>query len=210
MVTIKAGGISLLVREEVAPLFKGFCDELVQRGYPLADVADDWGFACRPIRGTENRPKEKGGPVPSNHSWGLAIDLNATKNPMGSELVTDLPPWAVRLGEEKYGLSWGGRYKSNPDAMHWGFLGTPEEARWLVASLAALPASEQPPEPPLQETFSMKLFAISDGPLRASVWLLRSDGTAEHVPDVPTLERLEQLFGKYEVVTGTVWDVMAK
>lgn len=137
-VWITAGGIRLLVRAEVAPIFKGFCDELVQRGYPLGDVADDWGFACRPIRGSDDEP--------SNHSWGLAVDLNSTANPMGSTR-TDFPAWAVELGETKYGLRWGGRYRSRPDPMHWEWMGTPDDAAWLVAALAALPADQQPPEP---------------------------------------------------------------
>lgn len=141
-VWITAGGIKLLVRAEVAPIFKGFCDELVQRGYPLGDVADDWGFACRSIRGST---------APSNHSWGLAIDLNATTNPMTSSLVTDFPQWAVELGEKKYGLRWGGRYATRPDAMHWEWVGTPKQAAWLIAALAALPSNQQPPEPPQQE-----------------------------------------------------------
>jgi hypothetical protein len=142
MVTIHAGGIKLSVRREVAPIFKGFCDELVQRGYPLGAVADDWGFACRQIRGSDKA---------SNHSWGLAVDLNSTENPMGSKLVTDFPAWAVEMGEKKYGLHWGGRYKSRPDAMHWEWLGTPDEAKWLVGALAALPASEQPEEPDMYD-----------------------------------------------------------
>lgn len=160
-VWITAGGIRLLVRVEVAPIFKGFCDELVQRGYPLGNVADDWGFACRAVRGTDD--------VPSNHSWGLAIDLNATTNPMGSTLRTDFPAWAVELGEKKYGLRWGGRYASRPDAMHWEWMGTPAEAEWLVAALAALPSDQQPPEPAPQEAPMQLIFS---GDVAGQVWLV--------------------------------------
>jgi hypothetical protein len=131
MITITAGGIRLRVRPEVAPIFKAFCDELVERGYPLKGTADDWGFACRPIRGTEKRPN----PIPSNHSWGLAIDLNAEANPRQETLKTNFPDWAVELGEKKYRLGWGGRYQKMPDAMHWEWLQTPEAALKLVAEL---------------------------------------------------------------------------
>jgi hypothetical protein len=138
MVTIHAGGIALSVRKEVAPIFKGFCDELVKKGFPLAGVADDWGFACRVIRGTTS--------TPSNHSWGLAIDLNSTQNQMGSRKTT-FPAWAIKLGKEKYALTWGGDYNTRPDPMHWEWTKTPGQAAWLVAALASLPPSQQPPEP---------------------------------------------------------------
>lgn len=119
IVKINAGGRDLWVRREVAHLFKGFIDEIVARGYRI-DVGeiDDWGYNNRDIR---NRPGVK-----SNHSWGLAVDLNSRTNPMGDRLVTDMPAWVPECAE-RWGLYWGGRYKSNPDAMHFEFLGTPAD-----------------------------------------------------------------------------------
>lgn len=133
MTTITVGDrakVRLVVHKIVAPIFKAFCDEIDRRGYDLEGVADDWGYANRPIR--NSKP-----PKPSNHSWGLAIDLNATKNPMGRRLVTDMPAWVIDLAERVYGLSWGGRYRSNPDAMHFEWLGTPAQAVQLIEDLAA-------------------------------------------------------------------------
>lgn len=141
IVTIRAGGIALAVHREVAPLFESFCDEIVARGYRLDGVADDWGYANRDVRG---RPGVK-----SNHSWGLAIDINATTNPMtarhpdhanqpghdGRGTHTDMPRWVVECAE-RHGLYWGGNYgSSRADAMHFEFLGTPDDARRAVAGL---------------------------------------------------------------------------
>lgn len=87
--TIEVAGIRLAVRKEVAPIFVGFIKDMVTAGYRFDEVRDDWGWANRDIRG---RPGVK-----SNHAWGLAVDLNATRNPMGSrrtefdrQEVTDL------------------------------------------------------------------------------------------------------------------------
>jgi hypothetical protein len=106
-----------------------------------------WGFACRPISGTT---------VPSNHSWGLAVDINAPVNPMASadwhrrnansgnstfpfglRIVTNIPEQVVRLWEGS-GWIWGGRY-SRPDPMHFEFVGTPDDARRQTARLLVLP-----------------------------------------------------------------------
>jgi hypothetical protein len=130
IVPIDAGGRRLYVHRQVAHLFKGFIDEIVARGYRIdqGDV-DDWGYAHRLIRGSKT--------TLSNHSWGLAVDLNATTNPMlASRLVTDMPAWVVECAE-KWGLHWGGNYKSRPDPMHFEFLGRPEDV-----ALYPLPAHE--------------------------------------------------------------------
>lgn len=119
IVKIRAGGRDLYVRREVAHLFKGFIDEIVRGGYRIdLGPIDDWGYANRDIRG---RPGVK-----SNHSWGLAVDLNARTNPMGSKLKTDMPRWVVDTAQ-KWGLLWGGTYKTRPDAMHFEFVGRPSD-----------------------------------------------------------------------------------
>lgn len=121
-------GITLWVHKDVLPLFEWFILDLTRDGYRLDGTADDWGYANRDIRG---RPGVK-----SNHSWGLAIDLNATTNPMTNDgrLHTDLPP-GVRDLAAKYGLTWGGAYRGRKDAMHFEFTGTPLEASRRVAQL---------------------------------------------------------------------------
>lgn len=116
--TVPAGpGVRLSVRRELAPLVQRLCAETVERGYALRE-GQCWGFACRPIRGSQ---------VPSNHSWGLAVDLNSLANPMGPRLVTDMPRWLPALWKE-HGFRWGGDYTRRKDAMHFEFMGTRDEA----------------------------------------------------------------------------------
>lgn len=117
--TISVAGVKLHVRKEVAHLFAGFIKELADRGYRLDEMADDWGFANRDIRGYPGRK--------SNHAWGLAIDLNATENPMlRGRIETDMPDWVPDLAR-RWGLHWGGLYADRPDPMHFEFLGTPND-----------------------------------------------------------------------------------
>ncbi len=85
------------------------------------------GYCSRAIRGSTTSP--------SNHSWGLAIDINSDRNPMvAGKLITDMPAPMV-LAWKSLGFGWGGDYKSRKDAMHFEFLGTPASAASLVASL---------------------------------------------------------------------------
>lgn len=131
---IEAGGVTLLVNKRVAPIFVAFISELVgSRRYNLDRVRDDWGYANRCIRGTG--PGTGKPCVKSNHSWGLAIDLNSTDNPMGYKLITNMPP-DIRALAAKYNLMWGGSYANRKDPMHFEFLGTPYEADIVVHHLS--------------------------------------------------------------------------
>lgn len=119
-----SNGQKLVVRGEISFLVKGLCEETMRRGYGLVE-GWNWGAACRAIRGTQV-PQ-----VASNHSWALAVDLNAPKNPMGSTLITDMPRWMPELWAD-YGFRWGGTYTRRPDAMHYEFMGTPADAARLT------------------------------------------------------------------------------
>ncbi len=134
MTVVRSGGVALCIRAELAPLVSWLADETVRRGYTLRH-GECWGFANRPIRGTRR---------PSNHSWGLAVDLNAPANPMGTTLVTDMPAWMVELWTSK-GFRWGGDYRGRKDAMHYEFLGTPEDAQRLGADVGGSPGQPPPP-----------------------------------------------------------------
>ncbi len=59
-------GVRLQAREEVAELLRLLLNEALRRGYRIRDD-DSAGFVCRAVTGTK---------VASNHSWGLAVDLN--------------------------------------------------------------------------------------------------------------------------------------
>lgn len=145
VVRVDAGGITLYVRREIAPLVAGFVDEIAARGYRLDGRADDWSYANRCVRGTG--PGTRRACVKSNHSWGLAIDLNAVANPMTSDgrVHTDMPRWVADTAR-RWGLFWGGDYSGlRKDPMHFEFLGTPADAAAIVARLThSTPATPAP------------------------------------------------------------------
>ena len=104
--------IKLRCAEKVAPLLVGFATEFHNLIEPL-DVGslDDWGYAFRMVRGTTNKL--------SNHASGTAIDLNASRHPLGQ--VGTFEPCKVpmlRALAHKWGLTWGGDYKARKDEMH--------------------------------------------------------------------------------------------
>lgn len=111
LVNIESGnGESWQVNKLAAAAFQGFLTELEATGY---GIKSSGGFNYRPIRGS------KTGKL-SEHGKGLAIDLNAETNPLGSE-TTDLPPNVSEIAA-KYGLKWGGDFKGRKDPMHFEYV----------------------------------------------------------------------------------------
>lgn len=115
------------VRIEITELISRLVKETANRGYRFGVTSNPsygcWGFDCRAIRGSNN---------PSNHSWGLAVDINAPVNPMGDKLITNMPPWMPDLWNT-YGFRWGGDYKTRPDGMHYEFVLSVDDAVRLTA-----------------------------------------------------------------------------
>jgi hypothetical protein len=81
-----------------------------------AGLVDPWAndysgiYAVRPIRGY---PK-----FPSCHSWGIAIDLEAAENPLGSQGHMNA---GVITIFKKHGFFWGGDFIHRHDPMHFQF-----------------------------------------------------------------------------------------
>ena len=84
-------------------------------GVAVGEV-DDWSYLNRDVRG---------GTTKSNHSFGIAIDINALVNPLGTS--GDIPVEVVRQWRAEGG-EWGGDW-SRPDPMHFETHLTPEEIR---------------------------------------------------------------------------------
>jgi hypothetical protein len=61
----------------------------------------------------------RGGNTPSNHSWGVAIDMNTDVHSLGSK-KTDMPPEFVAI-MKSLGFVWGGDWRGRPDPMHFEF-----------------------------------------------------------------------------------------
>jgi hypothetical protein len=137
VVTADRSGTRFSVHKRIARLVDLIVDECERRDYRLKS-GQTGGYNCRPIGGTSS---------PSNHSWGLAIDVNWLTNPMRKPLTTDIPGWVVALFN-RYGFAWGGHYSGTPDAMHFEFMGTPEQADEMTAlALRELPATPIPAVP---------------------------------------------------------------
>lgn len=96
---------------QVASLF----DRLVQNiDTPPGGTPDDWGFAMRPIVGST---------VLSNHASGTAIDLNATRWPLGSDPSVNLNSGQIMRVRQIVSATggvvrWGGDYVGRKDPMH--------------------------------------------------------------------------------------------
>jgi LysM repeat protein len=94
----------------IAPLLQAVFTEIVQRGLQKSVKTYGGGYTWRMKRGQAK---------PSTHSWGIAIDLNARTNAMGT--AGDMDPALVALFEG-HGFIWGGRWSgSNKDPMHFQY-----------------------------------------------------------------------------------------
>lgn len=121
--------IRLRCAEKVAPLLVGFAADFHKLIEPIDQGAlDDWGYCFRMVRGTTDKL--------SNHSSGTAIDLNATKHPLGKAgtFETGKVPMIQALAK-KYGLTWGGDYKNRKDEMHFEVAISPEKVEAFIKKL---------------------------------------------------------------------------
>lgn len=175
-------GAKWQVHELIAPIVRFVVNEVERRGYWFDhgpdDVDDEWGYNNRPIRGKK---------VSSNHSWGLAIDIDAQEYPMG--VRRNPPQWIIDLFDA-YGFDHGGAWR-RPDGMHFEFRGWPRDAREITAMLAASHLGHGPaavpvsvPPPPVEED-PMRLVYHHN-----KVWWLYYEGTPFRVKvnDRPTTE----------------------
>lgn len=187
IVTCNAGGIKVSVHEDVLDVFR-YLNTRMARAYNLAGYADDWGYALRCIRGTgpgTSRPC-----VLSNHSWGLAEDLNATVNPMTSDLKANhqfvraivdpiLAPFQGRL-------LWGGEYVSaRKDYMHFEYVGRRDQAAGDSATARRLLT---PPRPAPPEEDDMDKLITVDG---RKIYVANGRHGARHVEDPTELEAMK-------------------
>jgi hypothetical protein len=126
-----ANQIKLPVRREIAVLVQRLVVDL-EREHGRFHPGQCWGFANRPIRGTN---------IPSNHSWGLAVDLDAPSNPMTTnpQATHTIGSYATGIAA-RYGFRWGGNYVNRKDYMHFEFMGTPASAAALTGRGGVRPA----------------------------------------------------------------------
>lgn len=141
-ITTKSG-IRLPVRKEIAPLMAELVTALEEARDKEFTVGWCWGASCRAISGTS---------TPSNHSWGLAADLDAPENPYmlasqhddphplrkrfdnGKTLRSTMPLKASAIARKR-GFRWGGDYETKPDPMHFEFMESVQQANARAAKL---------------------------------------------------------------------------
>jgi hypothetical protein len=123
---VRADGLKLQLREELITLFSLLIDQTERMGYEVrrfnaAGQVVTGGFSCRGIKilGVETNE-------PSNHSWGMAIDINSDVNPQKHPLTTNIPV-GVREVWTRFGFRWGGTF-STPDPMHFEYMGSVTDA----------------------------------------------------------------------------------
>lgn len=132
----KGKDIRVTVRAEVAQMVV-YLLEATDKLYNV-NQSDTGGYNCRPIAGTS---------TPSNHSWGLAIDINWNENPRTAPLHSVIPPAVVAMWND-CGWFWGGFYAhSTPDAMHFEYVGKPSEVKGHTAKALAHLNGVKPPAP---------------------------------------------------------------
>jgi D-alanyl-D-alanine carboxypeptidase-like protein len=119
IIQIEFLGTILFVNEKAAPHFLRLARIFEARAPEYAasiasGTPDDWSYGNRAIRGETTK---------SNHAFGLAIDINALSNVLGT--AGDMPVEVVEEWELEGG-AWGGHF-SRPDPMHFETHLTPEE-----------------------------------------------------------------------------------
>jgi hypothetical protein len=112
--------VHLTVRSDAPGQLLIACAALFDKWVEDIDVSasfgtpDDWGYAEREIRG--------GGDL-SNHASGTAIDLNATRHPLGTNPAANYSPAQIAAIHKIVGMTggvvrWGGDYIGRKDGMH--------------------------------------------------------------------------------------------
>lgn len=190
------------VHRDVAPILQRIVNEAEQRGYRFhkgpRDVPDDWGYSNRPIRGTR---------VPSTHSWGLAVDIDAQDYPQGQRRKVP-PAWLIDLFRA-YRWEWGGGW-SYADPMHFEFSGTRNDARRMVAMMTATPPPYTPPPTPAPSPLPIRsqIAVGAQGRLvEIAQWELAVISGAQFTGEVGVyLGRVRDAVANLGKILGKPWD----
>ena len=158
------GGVSFEEDVEFPGSVRGEIHELVslllqvseRRAYINLQPGWCWGGGCRAIK----RPDGTFTDTPSNHSWGLALDINAPENVFGGATHT-IPAAMARLWNI-YGFRWGGDYPNSKDWMHFEFMGTPEDAHAMTEKARLELAEEVEELTPEQERAIRRMARFLD------------------------------------------------
>jgi hypothetical protein len=95
-------------------------------------VLDDWGYAERTIRGSSTDL--------SNHASGTAIDLNATRHPLGTNPSANFSQAQLNtihavLAQAQGCVRWGGDYTGRKDPMHFEIVASEAKCASVLAAI---------------------------------------------------------------------------
>ena len=205
---LKAGGISVTAHRDLAPLFAILIEGITACGHRLdKPPADDWGYVNRDIAGYPG--------FKSWHSVGGAIDLDATRQPMGQSKTVFPVNETYRLCA-RLGLRWGKSFESRPDPMHF-------EAAYPLARMKRIARALETPDGELAGDQPELLHALGLGSSGNRVkWLqakLKELGYRADPPtgrfSAPTREQVKAWQRAHGIaVTGVVgvraWDLLGQ
>jgi hypothetical protein len=127
---VAANGVSFgKVHKDICELLELLLAECIRKGYPPKN-GQCWGSVCRCSHRSDGTCAEDaaGNPIPSNHSYGLAIDFNSLDNVYGASTYK-MPQWVPVLFR-KYGFRWLGPPIN--DWQHFDWAGTPADAKQMT------------------------------------------------------------------------------
>lgn len=134
--TIGNGRVVRLRRGDAGYLLKHFADWFDKNIEDIDQGADDWGYAERTIRGDAT--------TVSNHASGTALDLNATKHPLGQRgTFTAAKAFKIRAQLKTYqgAIRWGGDYTNRADEMHFEINTNPATVGKVATNIRAAEAA---------------------------------------------------------------------
>lgn len=145
-----SSAVTLKVHRKLAEAVKAVFAEIYAIKFPMPSV---YSFCYRSIRGPQACS------TLSQHSYGCAIDINASYNPnvVSGDPRNPLSPYTITPAVveifKKYGWDWGGNWTSNKDYMHFEYLGTPMAGKIAPQpspppSPSVEPSPSEPPPPP--------------------------------------------------------------
>lgn len=159
-------------RIELIPLWQELMHLAHLQGYRIWGMNNGvfwgpWGYQNRAISGTS---------TPSNHSAGIAADINAPNNPQSSSFISDLPPALVNAFET-CGFFWGGRYTAPTkfDTMHFEYCFAPANVAAHLARARTLTGGSAPLPPDKQEAASMAIVITASDAARPHLFMQGSD-----------------------------------
>jgi len=144
------------VRDEVRELVSLLLQVSERRGFINLEPGWCHGAQCRGIKRQDGTFSD----TPSNHSWGLAVDINAPVNQLGGSTHTIERPMADLWNE--YGFRWGGDFTTTKDWMHFEFMGTPADAKEMTEKARRELAGEVAELTPEQEKAIKRMSTFVD------------------------------------------------